>query len=73
MAGRTVKELSVHTVDKTKNVNITLIARDEYGKIIEACIMLGRGDERYIEKIIELMKEYVSDGAVDRMIEIYGC
>lgn len=72
MEKQIVKDMNIQIAERAKRVNIQLVSRDESGGVMDATIMLGRGDELYIEKILELMKVYLMDDTVDRMIEVYA-
>ena len=71
MEKQTVKELEISTIASAKYINVSFMAKGVDGKMVGVNIMLGRGDDLYTGKIIELMKAYMLDGSVDRMIELW--
>lgn len=71
-----IQKKRVSTVDRetlgaAKYVNVNFITKDEKtGHITEINLLLGRGDEEYIRRIIQTVNEYLDDPTVEPMFEV---
>lgn len=71
-----IQKKRVSTVDRetlgaAKYVNVHFITKDEKtGHITEINLLLGRGDEEYIRRIIQTVNEYLDDPTVEPMFEV---
>ena len=55
----------------TKNINLTVFYREpSTGEIRIACVMMGSGDEGYMNELMDLLVRYMNDPNVTRCIEI---
>lgn len=58
-------------IKRAKCINVMIIVPDDVApRLRQVCIMLGTGDEAYVEELKEILLRYMKDPSVSRYIEI---
>lgn len=68
---RTATTVSREALNASKYINIQFVAKDdETGFIANITLFLGRGDEEYIRRILQITNEYLDDETMKPLFEI---
>lgn len=63
--------VSDNGIKRAKCINVMIIVPDDVApRLRHVCIMLGTGDEAYVEELKEILLRYMKDPSVSRYIEI---
>lgn len=63
--------VSDNGIKRAKCINVMIIVPDDVApRLRQVCIMLGTGDEAYVEELKEILLRYMKDPSVSRYIEI---
>lgn len=63
--------VSDNGIKRAKYINVMIIVPDDVApRLRQVCIMLGTGDEAYVEELKEILLRYMKDPSVSRYIEI---
>lgn len=68
---KTVTTVSRDSLNAAKYINVQFVTKDDKtGKVADVTLLLGRGDEEYIRRILQITNEYLDDETMKPLFEI---